>query len=221
MSISSTRSSTRVSQQAVKYDQSVFINCPFDWDYETLIRALVFAVYFCGLLPRSAAESESSSDDRLEKIINIIGQCKYGIHDLSRMELDPGTTLPRFNMPFELGLFYGALKLGDTQQRDKNCLVIDTEQHRYRKSLSDWSGKDIKPHKNDPGLAIGAVRNWIASQIRKRAIPSGSIIAEKYKIFDEQLPVQCAGLELDPDDLTYNDFCTLVEGWLEKLLEIE
>lgn len=38
------------------YDKSVFFNCPFDDDYLPLFRALIFAVFECGLIPRCAQE---------------------------------------------------------------------------------------------------------------------------------------------------------------------
>ena len=43
---------TRLSK--VAYDENVFINCPFDGEYQPLFRALVFAVQICGFVPRSA-----------------------------------------------------------------------------------------------------------------------------------------------------------------------
>ena len=43
-------------------------------------------------------------DLRLLKILCIIGECRLGIHDISRTELDAASGLPRFNMPLELGL---------------------------------------------------------------------------------------------------------------------
>jgi hypothetical protein len=38
------------------YDKSVFINCPFDDTCLPLFRALIFAVFECGLMPRCAQE---------------------------------------------------------------------------------------------------------------------------------------------------------------------
>jgi transcription initiation factor TFIIIB Brf1 subunit/transcription initiation factor TFIIB len=52
-------------------------------------------------------EVSDASQVRIEKIAGIIAACKFGIHDISRTELDPTTHLPRFNMPLELGLFLG------------------------------------------------------------------------------------------------------------------
>lgn len=42
---------------------------------------------------------------RLDRIFTLIQQCRYSVHDISRIQLDAGPPrAPRFNMPFELGL---------------------------------------------------------------------------------------------------------------------
>ena len=70
-----------------EYGNHVFVNCPF-----------VFAIYKCDFLPRCAKEADDASQNRLDKIVDIIGECRLGIHDISRTE--PGDMgLPRFNMP--------------------------------------------------------------------------------------------------------------------------
>lgn len=54
------------------YSNSVFINCPFDQDYEPLLDSIIFTVYACGFIPRSALEEDDSSDMRLDKIVRLI-----------------------------------------------------------------------------------------------------------------------------------------------------
>jgi len=85
------------------YDGNVFINCPFDAGYRPLLNAIVFAIQDCGLFARCAMEVQDSGEVRITKIKRIIRQCRHGIHDISRVELDAATGLPRFNMPLELG----------------------------------------------------------------------------------------------------------------------
>ncbi len=101
------------------YRHSVFINCPFDEDYVELFDTAVFAVHDCGFIARSALEIDDGAQVRIEKIIAVIRQCRYGIHDISRTELDITTELPRFNMPLELGLFLGAKAYGDKGGRKR------------------------------------------------------------------------------------------------------
>ena len=109
------------------YANSVFINCPFSDDFYPLLRAITFAVLDCGFYPRSALEIIDGGDIRLQKIETLIEECKFGIHDLSNMALDPASHLPRFNMPLELGLFLGAKRFGDKQQTSKRLIILDSE----------------------------------------------------------------------------------------------
>jgi len=95
-----------------KYNDSVFINCPFDDDYKPILRAIVYAVYRCGFFPQTALDEEDGTEIRLLKIVRKMRGCRYGIHDLSRIELND-SDFPRFNMPFELGIFFGAKYFGD------------------------------------------------------------------------------------------------------------
>ena len=87
--------------------EDVFINCPFDEGYSPIFSAIVFAVIELGFVARCARETDDSGEVRLAKIERIIEECKFGIHDISEVGLDPVNNLPRFNMPLELGLFFG------------------------------------------------------------------------------------------------------------------
>jgi hypothetical protein len=107
------------------HDRDVFINCPFDQAYRPLLRALLFAIHDCGFQARSALEVEDSGEIRVQKILRIIGESPFGIHDISRVTPDRSTKLPRFNMPLELGLFLGAKAFGSDKQQQKRCLILD------------------------------------------------------------------------------------------------
>jgi hypothetical protein len=63
-------------------------------------------------------------------------------------------SLPRFNMPFEAGLFFGARKFGNTQQKTKIALVLEREKFLYQHFISDLNGIDTKAHNNEPEKAI-------------------------------------------------------------------
>src|ERR1700687_2295884 len=95
--------------------RDVFVNCPFDSDYKQQFNALIFTIYDCGFYPRCALEAVDSGQLRFQKICQLILECSYGIHDLSRIELAPSTQLPRFNMALELGLFLGANLLSEQE----------------------------------------------------------------------------------------------------------
>ena len=197
------------------YNFNVFVNCPFDVRYRKLFRAVVFSVIDCGFAPRCALEVTNSSVERLSNLFGLIADCRLGIHDISRTQLDSKNRLPRFNMPLELGMFLGAKHFGSTQQRRKNCIIMDAEVYRYQKFISDIAGKDIKAHKNDVRKTIGIVRDWLAA-CSNALIPGATKMQEKYSDFLRQLPQQCNALHLMPSELTFVDYKLLVEAWLEK-----
>jgi hypothetical protein len=198
------------------YANHVFINCPFDTDYESLFDALIFTIFGCGFIARCALEVDDSSQNRLDKIFTIIDQCKFAIHDLSRTELDPVTRLPRFNMPLELGIFLGAKRYGGGYNAEKNCLILDTERFRYQRFISDISGQDIKPHNNSIAKAVGSLRNWLNQASHRTTIPGPQSILRRYESYQQQLPAICKALHLVPDELTFKDKAALASKWLRE-----
>ena len=199
------------------YNDNVFINCPFDNEYKPLFNAIVFAIHDCGFIARSAQETEDGSQVRIDKIYTIIAECRYGIHDLSRTELDEETCLPRFNMPLELGVFLGAKRYGEKAQQRKSCLILDKERYRYQKFISDISGQDVKSHENNTKEAIHLVRDWLSHASKRALIPSGGSIWSRYQEFQSDLPSIAKKRQLDANRLIFNDYIALVTGWLEEL----
>ncbi|MEM1115523.1 MAG: hypothetical protein AAF845_06060 [Bacteroidota bacterium] len=194
------------------YDQSVFVNAPFDPDYAPVFDAVIFAIHDCGFVARCALEEDDSARVRVEKIYAIISECRLGVHDVSRTELDPALGLPRFNMPLELGIFLGARQFGRGRQREKRCLVLDRERFRYQAYLSDISGQDIKAHGDEPARAIRAVRNWLSS-FADAMLPGATKMAERYALFLSELPDLLDEVGIERDELIYNEYTTLVVGW--------
>jgi len=199
-----------------KYTDSVFLNVPFDNPYKRIFHALIFAVYDCGLVARCALEENNGLNVRIDKIYNIISQCKYGIHDISRTELDDTNKLPRFNMPLELGIFLGAKHFGRTNHRAKEGLILDKKPYRYQIFCSDIGGQDPRSHNNKPQDAILCVRAWIDSSqgMNKLTLPGGQHIYKRYNQFRKDLPILCKKKKLKIRDLTFNDYSIFVIGWL-------
>ena len=193
------------------YNRNVFINCPFDKEYESLFRAILFAVHKCGFILRCAKEFEDSNSIRIENIVKLINESKYGIHDLSRVTED--NSLPRFNMPLELGIFIGCNEFGSKRHKDKEYLIIESEQFRFKKFISDISGQDIKAHSNSPERAITCIRNWLTTKTTEK-IPSPGIIIKEYNEFIESLPELCEASTWLPEELTFSEFSSLVFNWL-------
>src|SRR5947207_4743693 len=152
---------------------SVFINCPFDKEYQPLFDAIVFCVSACGFVPRCTLELTDAGEVRIENIYRLIAQCNHGIHDISRTEVEGQPyRLPRFNMPLELGIFLGAKRFGGRSSR-KRCLIMDRAPYRYKRFTSDIGGQDIKAHHLRPVNAIRHVRDWLQSAPGKPPFPAG------------------------------------------------
>ena len=196
------------------HTNGVFINVPFDRRYKKLFDALVFAVHDCGFVARGAREEEDSSQVRLEKLYDIIEDCRFGIHDLSRVTLDSKHRLPRFNMPLELGIFLGAKRYGGSDQSRKSCLVLDSDPYRVTIFCSDIAGQDIRAHGNDVSQAVRAVREWLRTTTRRVGIRGPADMANRYLQFRTELPSICAAARMDAGDLGFLDYRTIVEEWV-------
>ena len=201
--------------QSPHYNDNVFLNCPFDSAYKQLFVVMVFAIHDCGFIPRCALEEEDASQVRIDKIYDIIADCRYGIHDISRTELDEASDLPRFNMPLELGVFLGAKQFGIDEQKRKNCLILDKAQYRYQQFISDIAGQDIQAHNNNPEEIVTVVRNWLRTASKRRTIPSGSIIWGRYQEFIEDLPQLAQAFQLEVEELIFNDYTFMLAEWLK------
>lgn len=199
--------------RSVTSADDVFINCPFDRAYHPTFRAIVFAIYACGFRPRSAMELDDGGQARIEKLYSLIRECRYGIHDLSRTELDDVNRLPRFNMPLELGLFLGAKRFGGPAQGAKRLLILDIEPYRYQRFISDLAGMDIHAHRGDAVAALRETRDWLTN-VSRRQLPSADRIARLFQSFMADFPALAAELEFDPDTTPYVDFERMVVGWL-------
>ena len=151
------------------FDTNVFVNCPFDSDYLPLLRPLLFTVIDLGFVPRIALERLDSGRPRIEKIISLIKESKYAIHDLSRLEARVAGEYFRLNMPFELGVDVGCRLFKSGRWSGKKCLILETEKYRYQAAISDMSNSDIAVHGNDPLKVVAEVRNWLNNEARLRA----------------------------------------------------
>lgn len=195
-----------------KFSESVFINCPFDREYSALFEALVFCIVASGFVPRCALEQPDAGEPRIQRIRRMIASSQYSIHDLSRVELTQA--LPRFNMPFELGLDLGCRAFGTGALARKRCLILDSRPFRYQQVLSDIAGQDVRAHTNSPAELITHVRQWLRGISHRTTIPGPSRIAERFSRFSSALPALCDGNGLDRNDVQFTEYVTLAEEWL-------
>ena len=196
------------------YDNSVFINCPFDENYKQMLYAIVFCVYRCGFIPRNAMEEDNALNNRLSKIDKIILECKFGIHDISRTEVNENG-LPRFNMAFELGIFFGIKNHGNDNQKGKIALILEREKYLYQQYFSDLNGIDTTAHNNDPFTVIKIVRDWLQSSSKRKNIDGHKIIIKEFNKFCKNLPKLVKKIGLELQQLSFIDYCILIENFLQ------
>ena len=201
---------------ALRYEDCVFLNVPFDRRYESLLRALVFTVHDCGFVARCAREVDDSGQIRLDKIYALISQSKYGIHDLSRTGLDRLYRLPRFNMPLSWASFW--VRQGSGPQSNRRSAASSS-------TATDTAIRDSAPI--SPAMifsrtadrieeVIRGVRNWLSSDLTGQGvqIPGGSKMVARYDEFRHRLPDLCHELKLSPRELIYKEYANLVVSWL-------
>lgn len=194
----------------------VFINCPFDAEYEGIFHALLFTVLACGFEPRCALEEDDAMEVRLHKIVRIIEECPLGIHDVSRTELDAVHQLPRFNMPFELGIFIGAAHILKPRSLKKRVLVLDRDRYRFQKFISDIAGQDISSHDGNTNKAIRATRDWLASANKDRDTPSTNQLIGEFKLMIESMPSFAKTIGLYSHDLPFVDLKRIFRAWIKQ-----
>lgn len=159
-----------------KKADEVFLNVPYDAQFENLFLAYVAGITALGLVPRATLEIPGS-DRRLEKIFALIGKCEYSIHDISRVELDRSAPrVPRFNMPFELGLTVARHWKAPLEKHA--WFVCESVERRLMKSLSDLNGTDPYVH---GGSAAGVLRELLNMFEFKGTQPSLAMLKGTYQ----------------------------------------
>jgi len=166
------------------FAECVFINCPLDEEYEPILQALLFCIVYLGFTPRLSTERNDSAENRLEKIVNLIQDSKYSIHDLSRSQAKSAGEHFRLNMPFELGIDFGCREFFGNGRDQKKFLVLEEKRYGYQIAISDFSGCDIEAHGADFQKAIRKVRNWLVSEAGVQADGASKIIGA-YADFQE------------------------------------
>lgn len=196
--------------------KNVFINCPFDNQYFPLLKALLFTIIYIDMEPL-ISETSDSGDIRLHKIKDLISKSRYSIHDLSRMEPLKDNDLPRFNLPFECGIDFGLRLAIPKIQAEKKFLILEKEQYRYQKVISDISGNDIKAHKNQPEKVIKVVRDWFKTI--NSDTPWYKEIWLAFTEFEYDYEEILKSKDLDPKDidtLTFSDIIDNMKAWIYR-----
>lgn len=199
------------------FDKNVFINCPFDDDYRQILLGIIFTILYFGYKPRLSTERADSAETRIQKILGLIEESKFGIHDLSRIVSSGKDEHYRMNMPFELGIDYGCQKLKGGKWSQKKILILEKERYRFQKAISDLSGSDIKNHDDKVDKAIVAVRDWFITEEIKRGA-SGNKIWDDFNDFQAYLydeVVENDGHK-SVDNVQISEVVHHMETWFDK-----
>jgi hypothetical protein len=200
----------------VPFETNIFINCPFDDDYRTLLRPLLFSVVYFGFDPK-ISQTQSSSVIRIKQIIGHIKESKFSIHDLSRSKPMNRNELPRFNMPYELGLDIGCAEFGTKKLKEKRILILETDRYHYQKVLSDIAGQDIENHDNDPATSIKKVRNWLSAVGSTQTYPGGNAVWIAYNQFFSDITDTLSSNGFTDDEIEnmpVSDFIKFSKDWI-------
>lgn len=148
---------------------SVFLNIPYDETFDRLFLAYIAGISAFGMVPHATLEIPDSSR-RLDKILQLERSCKYSIHDLSRVQLDKAKPrVPRFSMPFELGLCVSDANRRPGQKQKWS--VFEAEANRLDKSLSDLKGTDAKVHGGTVRGVLSGLCNIYRRPGRQPSVP--------------------------------------------------
>lgn len=201
----------------MSFEKNIFINCPYDAAYLSLLRPLIFTVLYAGLNPRLASERLHSGESRISKIVELIRESKYAVHDLSRIQASKKGEYFRHNMPFELGLDIGCAAFSnDAKLQGKRCLILEKERYRYQIAISDLSNSDIESHQNDPVRLVAVVRNWLVNEVGVELLgPAGlndkfnEFMGENYDILKGK-----GFSDADIDGLNISELMRCMRDWL-------
>lgn len=149
--------------EAEPANKDVFLNIPYDWKFHRLYLAYITGLVHLGLRPRATIEIPGGRN-RIDKIVELIRNCSFSIHDLSRVEVDrtPPAT-PRFNMPFELGIAVAFARMKREEGRE-TFFLFESVNRRVAKSLSDLRGVDEYIHE---GRVAGVMRELCNAFVRE------------------------------------------------------
>jgi hypothetical protein len=202
-----------------EFSKNVFINCPFDSEYTSLLRPILFTIVYLGFNPQIASQTADSGEQRINKILSLIVKSKYSVHDLSRIRSEKSRELYRLNMPFELGMDYACRRIPSGYLRRKRFLVLGASPHDYKKALSDVAGIDGKPHRNRPEKAVLALRNWFIDTVHLKKAESATVIWYKFTDFTADFYEQRKNEDFTKGDLKMmpvREYVAFIRKWINN-----
>ena len=164
----------------------VFLNYPFDDEFNAFSTAMHFAVTAANLIPICAKDVGTPDRLRLQLLVDLVTNCDLSAHDLSRYKQDSRNGFARMNMPFETGMaLYRSMS---TNFQAHRCALLVTDSHAYKAFVSDLAGLDAMNYDDDISL-VRVMYEWLAS-VGPQAIAStasSSYVEELYLHFKRAL----------------------------------
>ena len=146
---------------------------------------------------RCALEDDDSGDIRLDKLVQLIRESPRSIHDLSRVEPDRNE-LPRFNMPFELGLALGAKRFG--QRLGDRIKIMVADPYRLPAYLSDLGGNDPSAHRTIPNRSFASSAAFCTAPLPAVSCLGPPKLRADFKKFKAQLPAIARQIHYQADE---------------------
>ena len=133
---------------------SVFLNLPFDPEYEAIFVAYVIGLVTLGMEPRCILEVDEDGDGRMGRLYKLMQECGCSIHDISYR----GSEF-RYNMPFELGIAYALARTGPRRK----LVIFEAKKRDLLKTLTDLRGFDPKVHSGQGNQALAIIYECFSS----------------------------------------------------------
>ena len=166
--------------------QTVFVNCPYDAQYQQdLLYPLLFTLLWGGLDPRIASERSDGGEKRIDKICELIADADFCVHDLSRARATVEGEAQRMNMPFELGVAYGYRRFAEPSAIPQRWLVLVGSQEDKAAALSDFAGMDAQEHGDDARTLVRVTRTWIVNTAERPVSSRATTIWKNYLSFNQ------------------------------------
>ena len=109
--------------------------------------------------PHSVLELPDTGQERSRRIFALMRRCRISIHDLSLVSVAGNKRLPRFNMPFELGLAVALSRMNPSYR----FFIFEAKRYRLSKTLSDLAGHDPEIHSGTPRGVLEGLLNWMGT----------------------------------------------------------
>ena len=179
---------------------SVFLNVPYDANFENLLLAYIAAISAFGFTPRATLEIPFGQR-RLDRILALV-------------QLDArAPRVPRFNMPFELGL---TVALEKTARPDHAWVVCESMRRRINKSLSDLDGTDAYIH---DGTIKGVFREVCNAFVGSSRQPTVTEMMQIYRVLRAQFQgiLRRAGARDAFNARVFKELCVLASTAADEL----